>query len=56
MEIKKETYETIKYKANDVKEVLLVLIEETLPEEKQEALKEDLMKQLDEIKSILKSL
>ena len=56
MEIDKKTYEILNYKANDIKEGILALTNIELEESKGKELKEDLIKQLEELKAVLKEI
>lgn len=56
MKIDKEKYETLSYKALDINEGIINLGRKELEEEKAKILKEDLIKQLEELKKILESI
>ena len=56
MKIDKKTYEVLNYKATDIKEGILALTNLDLEDEKAKELKEDLIKQLEELKEVLKTL
>lgn len=56
MKIDKKTYEVLNYKATDIKEGILALTNLDLEDEKAKELKEDLIKQLEELKDELKAI
>ena len=56
MEISKETYDKLNYKATDIKEGVIALTNANLEESKAKDLKEDLIKQLDELKDVLETI
>ena len=56
MEIDKKTYEILTYKANDIKEGILALTSVELKENVATDLKEDLIRQLEELKLVLKEM
>ena len=56
MKIDKKTYEVLDYKTTDIKEGIIALINMDLEETKAKELKEDLLKQLEELKEVLKTL
>ena len=49
----KEKSEILKYRTKDIEEGVQLLINGELPEDKEKLLKEDLVKQLEELKKIL---
>ena len=49
----KEKNEILKYRTKDIEEGVQLLINGELPEDKEKLLKEDLVKQLEELKKIL---
>lgn len=56
MEISKHISESLDYRSKDIVEGLKVLVNGNLEEEKAKYLKEDLVKQLEELKAIVKDL
>ena len=56
MKIDKKTYEKLTYKTTDIREGILALANAGLTEDKAKELKEDLIKQLDELKEVLKGI
>lgn len=56
MKIDKKTYEVLDYKTTDIREGIIALANMDLEEEKAKELKEDLIKQLEELKAVLKEL
>jgi len=56
MKLDKKTYEILNYKANDIREGILALTNVDLEESKAKEVKEDLIKQLEELKAVLKEV
>ena len=56
MIIDKKTYEILNYKTTDIREGILALANLDLEESKAKDLKEDLIKQTEELKAILKEI
>ena len=56
MKIDKKTYEILNYKTADIREGILALANADLEESKAIELKEDLLKQLEELKAVLKEV
>ena len=56
MKIDKKTYEILDYKTIDIREGILALANAELEESKAIELKEDLIKQLEELKEVLREV